>query len=288
MSLEIRNVTKYYGKKLALDGVSLTFENGIYGLLGANGAGKSTLLNIMVTALAPTDGSVYYNGTDIRNKRSGYLDALGYMPQNPRFYKNYTAQEFLRYMAALKGVDSGVEGKIDDLLGFVNLSDCKKMKVGSFSGGMKQRLGIAQAMLNDPAVLILDEPTAGLDPIERIRFRNLISGVAADRTVILATHIVPDIEYIANRVVLLNEGRLCRNDTPVNLCREINGKVWDVTADESGLEDVVTRYKISNIHTDGGVYRLRVVSEEKPCDGARNVDAKLEDVFLYHAGEVSV
>ena len=241
----------------------------------------------MVTSLAPTAGCVLYNGTDIRNKRSGYLDVLGYMPQSAKFYRNYTAEEFLKYCAALKGVKHGLAKKIDELLTFVNLNDSKKTKIGAFSGGMLQRIGIAQALINDPKILILDEPTAGLDPKERIRFRNLVSEISANRTVILATHIVQDIEYIANSVILLHEGKVCRNDTPDNLCREIDGFVWLLTANAESVEPLITKHRVSNVFRDEQTYYLRIVSDEKHHPEAKSVTPNLEDVFLYHAGEVT-
>lgn len=288
MKIDIQNITKYYGKKKALDHVNLQLDNGIYGLLGANGAGKSTLLNIMVTSLAPTEGKVLYNGVDIRDKNSGYLDSLGYMPQSPKFYKNYTAEEFLKYIAALKGIKSGLNEKIGELLEFVNLSGSRKTKIGAFSGGMVQRMGIAQALINDPEILILDEPTAGLDPKERIRFRNLVSEISANRTVLLATHIVPDIEYIANKVILLHEGKLCRHDTPENLCAEIANHVWLLTAAGEDVEKIITKHQISNIYREDEKYYIRIVSEEKPHPDAVPVSPGLEDVFLYHTGEVTI
>lgn len=285
MSIEIRNVTKYYGKKLALNDVSLSLENGIYGLLGANGAGKSTLLNIMVTSLAPTKGQVLYNGIDIRNRNSRYLNNLGYMPQTPKFYKNYTAEEFLRYIASLKGIKKGLNSKIDELIEYVNLSEDRKTKIGAYSGGMLQRIGIAQALLNDPKILILDEPTAGLDPKERIRFRNLVSGISENRIVILATHIVPDIEYIANRVIILHQGKLCKNDTPENLCNEIKDSVWQLETDSKSIEKIITSHKISNVYRDEHKYFIRIVSDERPHIDAVHMTPSLEDVFLYHSGE---
>ena len=288
MSIEIKNVVKKYGKKVALNDVSLTLENGIYGLLGENGAGKSTLLNIMVTSLAQTSGQVLYNGMDIRDKKSGYLDTLGYMPQTPKFYKNYTACEFLKYIAALKGIKKNVNAKTDELLALVNLTESKDVKLGAYSGGMLQRIGIAQALLNDPEILILDEPTAGLDPTERIRLRNLISSIAENRTVILATHIVPDIEYIANRVILLDNGEICRNDTPENLCNEIKNCVWRAAVPSEYVDKVVTRYKVSNIHKTEDRYIVRIVSDKQPGKYAKQATPTLEDVFLYHAGEVTL
>lgn len=288
MSIEIRNIGKNYGKKEALKNVSVTLENGIYGLLGENGAGKSTLLNIMVTSLAQTSGQVLYNGIDIRDKKSGYLDALGYMPQTPKFYKNYTAREFLEYIAALKEIKKNVNAKIDELLSLVNLTESKNMKLGAFSGGMLQRIGIAQALLNDPEILILDEPTAGLDPTERIRLRNLISSIAENRTVILATHIVPDIEYIANRVILLHKGEVCRNDTPENLCNEIKNCVWRAAVPSEYIDKVATRFRVSNIHKTENKYIVRIVSDKQPSKYAKPTMPTLEDVFLYHAGEVTL
>ena len=286
MSIEIKNLGKNYGKKVALNNVSLTFENGICGLLGENGAGKSTMLNIMVTTLSQTTGQVLYNGRDIRDKKSGYLDILGYMPQTPKFYKNYTACEFLKYIAALKGIKKNVNDRIDELLSLVNLTDSKDLRLGAYSGGMLQRIGIAQALLNDPEILILDEPTAGLDPTERIRLKNLISSIAENRTVILATHIVPDIEYIANKVILLHNGEICRNDTPENLCNEIKSNVWEAIVNSEYIDKVVTRYKVSNIHKVKDKYLVRIVSEKRPSRYARQATPTLEDVFLYHAAEV--
>lgn len=286
MPIEIKNVSKSYGKKEALKNINLTFDNGIYGLLGPNGAGKTTLINIMVTALSATKGQVLYNGKDIRNSDCRYLNVLGFLPQTPKFYKNYTSEEFLKYMAALKGINNNINEKITELLEFVNLSDERKNKIGSFSGGMKQRIGIAQALLNNPEILVLDEPTAGLDPKERIRFRNLISKVSKDRTVIVATHIVPDIEHIANKVVLLKDGEICKNDTPIALMNEISEKVWSVTVTQDELEEALLNNKISNVFRDGDSYTLRIVADEKPNEKAVNITPDLEDVFLYTIGEL--
>ncbi len=284
MAIEIKNISKNYGKKVALKKVDLVLEDGIYGLLGSNGAGKSTLLNILVTSLSQSSGEILFNGKNIRDKSSDYLKNLGYLPQNPRFYKNYTAEEFLRYMAALKGVEnSRLSEKIAEILDFVNLSDEAKTKIGSFSGGMVQRIGIAQALINNPKILILDEPTAGLDPMERIRLRKLISNAAKDKTVIIATHIVPDIEYIANKVILLKNGEICRNDKPDALTKEICGKVWSVNASENELSSIVNENKISNIFCENSVYTLRIISETQPAENAVPVTATLEDVFFYHS-----
>lgn len=282
--IEIKNITKRYGKKTAVSGISLELGEGIYGLLGPNGAGKSTLINILVTALSPTHGEVLYNGTDIRDKKSGYLKDLGFLPQNPRFYKNYTAEEFLKYMAALKNAHGDIDKKIDELLEFVNLSQEKKNRIGTFSGGMIQRLGVAQAIINDPKIVIFDEPTAGLDPKERIRFRNLLSEISKSRTVILATHIVPDVEYIANRVILLNHGKVLKNEAPHKLMQSIEGHVWELTVEADKIENYITKYNISNAYRERDIYKLRIVSGEKPHEKAINISPTLEDVFLYYCG----
>lgn len=288
MSIEIKNVSKSFGKKTALKNINICFENGIYGLLGPNGAGKTTLINIMVTALLPSKGQVLYNGKDIHLASSDYLSSLGFLPQMPKFYSNYTAEEFLKYMAALKNIKTGVDEKIEELLDLVNLSSERKNKIGTFSGGMKQRIGIAQALLNDPKVLILDEPTAGLDPKERIRFRNLISKIAGNRTVILATHIVPDVEHIANKVIFLKDGEVCKTGAPISLMDEISKKVWSVKADAESLEKYLLNFLISSVRREENEYELRIVNEEKPCENAVNTVPDLEDVFLYYIGETEL
>lgn len=288
MSIDITGLTKCYGKKKALDNVTFSLETGIYGLLGVNGAGKTTLINILVTALEPTAGHVFYNGTDIRRETDIWLSDLGYMPQNLQFYRNYSVEEFLRYIAVLKKLKDGKKEKISELLEFVNLSEYKKQKIGALSGGMLRRVGIAQALLNDPKILILDEPTAGLDPKERIRFRNLISNIAENRIILLATHIVEDIEYIADGVIFLHDGKLVRQAHPDVLCAEIDGKVWSVTVNKQGLSMLMGTHRISSIQPDRDVYHVRIVDDEKPHPDAVNISGRLEDYFLYHVGEVAI
>lgn len=287
MALEIINLCKSYGRKSVLNDLNITFENGIYGLLGPNGAGKSTLINIIVTALNADSGIILWNEKDNRKEDSGFLDTLGYVPQTNAFYRNYTAKQFLRYIAALKGVPCST-GRIEELLKLVNLSDMTNCKIKTFSGGMKQRLGIAQALINNPKVLILDEPTAGLDPQERIRLRNLISKISTDRIVIISTHIVPDIEYIANRVILLKNKTAFKNASPSDLIKEIEGKIWTLSVTEDELEDYIGKYKIANILREGEKYILRLVSETSPDARANIVTPGLEDVYLYWFGEVTV
>lgn len=288
MSLQINEVTKVYGKKKALEGFSCILSNGVYGLLGPNGAGKTTLINIIAGVLKPTSGEIFFNGESTNRMGARFLDKIGYLPQHPRFYKNYRAYEFLEYMSALKGIPPKArKQRIEQVLEMVNLSDEKNKKIGSYSGGMRQRLGIAQAMLNNPDILILDEPTAGLDPKERIRFRNLISRLSDNRTVILATHIVPDVEYISEEVILLGAGIKIAQAPAANLMDAIAGKVWDVVADtDKTVQRYMERYSISNVVRRDDGYHLRVVSDNQPADHAVSQTPSLEDIYLYYFGEV--
>ena len=284
--LEVLNVTKCYNKKKALDNFSVKLDNGIYGILGPNGAGKTTLISIIVNLLPPTNGKVMYNSTDITKLRDKYLDKIGYCPQYPRFYNNYKANEFLMYICAIKGIDkSKRKQKVTELLEFVNLSDDKNKKIGAFSGGMRQRLGIAQAMINNPEILILDEPTAGLDPKERIRFRNLISKLSEDRIILLATHIVSDVEFIAKEVLIIKKGVLLKKDSPQNLINDINSNVWEAQVPFNQFENFMSQHIVSNAnHNDNG-YCMRVISNDKPTEDAKNIQPNLEDVYLYYFGE---
>ncbi len=284
MLLEIKEVSKQYPKTLALDHFSAELSCGLYGLLGPNGAGKTTLISILTTLLAPTSGSVLYDGKPIGGRE--YLKNIGYLPQYPRFYKDFTAQEFLMYMSAMKGLEKKTASRrVDELLEQVNLTENRHKKIGAFSGGMRQRLGIAQAILNDPEILILDEPTAGLDPKERVRFRNILSQLSDTRIIILATHIVSDLEFAAKEVILLNEGRLLKKASPLTLQTAMTGKVWRVQADASDLETFIARYIVANASVSDGQYLLRVIAEEKPHESAVAEEPRLEDVYLYYFGE---
>ena len=286
MQMEIKNVSKQYPGTLALDSVSAELTCGLYGLLGPNGAGKTTLISIITTLLSPTSGTVLYNGRPIGGR--DYMRILGYLPQDPRFYRSFTAQEFLRYMASMKGIGKkSAEERITGLLEQVNLTAHKDQKIGTFSGGMRQRLGIAQAILNDPEILILDEPTAGLDPKERVRFRNMISRLSNDRIIILATHIVSDLELAAKEVLLLKEGRLLQKASPLDLQSSITGKVWLIEAEEAELEQYTSRFVIANAAASGGEYALRIISDEKPHETAKPEQPRLEDVYLYYFGETN-
>lgn len=286
MQVQFSDLSKKYKGKYALKDFSATLENGVYGLLGTNGAGKTTLINLFMGIIPKDSGQILIDGKNIQTMGANFLGNIGYLPQYPQFYKDFTVLEFLRYMAVLKDLPRDTsEGRISELLATVNLTEAADKKVGALSGGMRQRLGIAQAMLNDPGILILDEPTAGLDPRERIRFRNLISRFAENRIVILATHIVSDIEFIANQIILLHEGQLLKQDSPQTLCKELEGKVWELDLPERDVPRELIHHTISNMaRTDGGIH-LRILSEEKPHADAILVEANLEEVFLFHCGE---
>ena len=283
MEVRLEHISKKYGSKYALRDFTATLENGVYGLLGTNGAGKTTLINAFM-GIIPAQGDIFINGTNIRSLGSDFLSNIGYLPQYPKFYRDFSVREFLRYMCVLKGIDQA-DARIDTLLDTVNLADAAGKKIGALSGGMRQRLGIAQAMLSDPGILILDEPTAGLDPRERIRFRNLISQFSENRIVILATHIVSDVEFIANKILLLHQGELLKFAPPTELCRELDGKVWALTLAEPDVPASLVHHTISNLAREENGIRLRILSETQPHPDARPVDADLEEVFLYHCGE---
>ncbi len=285
MELTIENISKHYGKKDALKDIDLRLSNGIYGLLGPNGAGKTTLISIMVGLLNADSGKILCNGKSIYDMGTRYREKIGFLPQYPQFYANYNARDFLKYMCCIKGIPKLKRKEITDrVLELVNLSDTGNKKIGGFSGGMKQRLGIAQAILNDPELLILDEPTAGLDPKERIRFRNIISKLSADRIVILATHIVSDISYIANEVILLGNGHLIEKEKPALLIENMRGKVWSVNAPAQSVTDLMEKYSVSNVIMKQEMCEMKIISDnisdiQYEYSAA---DPDLEDVYLYY------
>lgn len=288
MQLTLDRLTKQYGSKIALDRIDATFEPGIYGLLGANGAGKTTMMRLICDILKPTSGEVTFNGTNIREMGESYRAAIGYLPQDFGYYPNFTAMNFLLYMASLKGLNARyAKEKSLELLETVNLSEVKDKKIKTFSGGMKQRLGIAQAFLNNPQILILDEPTAGLDPKERVKFRNLISSFAEDKIVILSTHIVTDVEYIADEILVIKGGTLLKKGAESTIIQEISGKVWECRVTKQEAERLENRLTVCNSKTENGETVLRIVSDSKPCDTAVSVSPCLEDLYLYYFhGEV--
>lgn len=287
MELELKNITKKYSKKTALSDVSLNLKNGVYALLGPNGAGKTTLINIITGLLMPTSGTVLFNGTAIGKNMQEYISKIGYLPQYPQFYKNFRADEFLRYMAVMKGIEKkGIDSLVNELIEKVNLTNDSYRYIGQYSGGMRQRLGIAQALLNNPEILILDEPTAGLDPKERIRFRNLISQLSENRIVIHATHIVSDVESIAKEVILLKNGEVLQIETPMNLISQMEGKVHLVQCIPEKLEEYMNSFCISNANVCNDRYLLRIVSDNPPTVDAEITIPNLEDAYLYYFGEL--
>lgn len=286
MEIKLENISKKYNNKYVLKDFTTSFENGIYGILGENGAGKTTLISIFVGILKGDSGEIFIDGKNARELGKDFLSKIGYLPQYPYFYKDFKVIDFLKYMCAIKDISKDtVNNRIDELLEVVNLGDSKYKKIGELSGGMRQRVGIVQAMLNNPQILILDEPTAGLDPQERIRFRNLITKFSENRTILLATHIVSDIEFIANKVLILKKGKLIKCDTPYNLINEIKDEVWSVNLENNFCFDKFTNYKISNMQRDNDKIALRIISNEKITTNAVNITPNLEEVFLYHCGE---
>ncbi len=286
MELILDRVTKNYGNKIACDRISLTLSPGVYGLLGANGAGKTTIMRMMCGILAPTSGTIRFDGIDVSHE--DYRDALGYLPQDFGYYPEFSAMDFLLYIASLKGLPKyRAKEKASELLELVSLEKEAKKKIKTFSGGMKQRLGIAQSMLNDPKILILDEPTAGLDPKERIRFRNLISRLGTNRIVLLSTHIVSDVEHIGDTILVMKEGQLIHQGTLEEILQPISQKVWECTVSPADAEVLCDTYPVINQRQENTMVLLRLIAEAKPCDLAVNAQVTLEDLYLYYFSEVS-
>ena len=284
MEITISHLTKRFGDKTALDDVSLVLDPGVHALLGPNGAGKSTLINILTDSIVRDKGQVLYNDYEIAELGAKYRELLGYMPQQQRLYDNYTAEEFLKYMAAIKGIAPAKAGKqIAELLQVVNLWEVRRKKIGGFSGGMKQRVLLAQALLGEPRLLILDEPTAGLDPSERINIRNYIAAVSQKMIVLFATHVVSDIECIAKDVILIRDGKICRKGTPVELIESIQGKVGELPCDLESLEKLQEQYCTGNVYQRREGLRVRIVGDELPegCLPVRD-SIDLEDVYMYY------
>lgn len=283
--LEIKNLSKVYGKKVVNDNITITLENGVYGLLGPNGAGKSTLMKQITTLIKPNNGQILYNGKDIFKMDDDYRNILGYLPQEFGIYKNFTAKQFLQYIGALKGLKGkDLNRNIDELLELVGLYDVRNKAIGKFSGGMKRRVGIAQVLLNNPKIIVLDEPTAGLDPQERARFRNLIAKISRDKIIILSTHIISDIESVAKETIMIKNGKLLVKGTHKEILSHMKNKVYHIQVkNEYEIDKIQSKYKVVSIQSDVNSIVLRIVSDDIPTEtDIQAVQAKFEDVYMFY------
>ncbi|MGU8415490.1 ATP-binding cassette domain-containing protein [Clostridium perfringens] len=280
--LVVNNVSKKYGSFYALKDINLEFNNGVYALLAPNGAGKTTLIKLLTTLIFPTSGEILYKGTDIVSLDGEYRDIIGYLPQDFGYYRNYTPRKFLLYLAALKGIkkEDAVE-KVKGVLKVVSLENVENKKMKGFSGGMIQRVGIAQALLNDPKILILDEPTAGLDPKERVRFRNLLSDLSRDRIVIISTHIVSDIEFISNEVIMIKDHKILYKDSIENICITLDGMVYETSMTFEESKEFRKKYILLSEKQDSGIMKARFISQGNNDEKWVRVNPNIEDVFLY-------
>lgn len=281
--LILENVLQKYKETEAVKKFSYTFSNGVYGLLGENGAGKTTLMRLICGILKPTTGMITCDGIPVTEMGAEYRRLLGYLPQDFGYYDNFTALRFMKYMAALKGMSKECANvRIEELLDLVGMASLKNKKMKTFSGGMLRRVGIAQALLNEPEILILDEPTAGLDPKERVRFRNIISSLGKNRMVLLSTHIVSDIEYIADTILIMKNGELIVDKTESQITENVKDHVWKCIVSEYNVKKLNEEYMVSNLRNCGENIELRIISENQPMEGAIPVEATLEDAYLYY------
>lgn len=284
--LELKDISKKYGRVTALKNVNITLGSGIYALLGPNGSGKSTMMNMIAGILPQSEGEILYDGGNIRSLGASYREKIGYMPQYPGMYPSFTVRDFLFYMSELKGLPRSNTGEVDRILRRVELDDCTGRRVSALSGGMKQRLSLAAAILGSPEIIILDEPTAGLDPKQRIAVRNLIAETAAEKTVLWATHIVSDIEGIARDVIILKQGEVTDVAAPEALTEKMTGKVFGVRADGITAEELRKKYRVCSTVPDRGGLMLRLLSDLPPCEDAMPLAPTLEDYYLYVFGDI--
>ena len=288
MALILDGLTKTFSSFPAVNNLSYTMDTGVYGLLGVNGAGKTTLMRMLCTLLTPTSGTITWDGQDIFSLGSAYRNLLGYLPQDFGYYPDFSVQDYLLYIASIKGLrPATARQRMQSLLEQVGLTQVRRQKMKKLSGGMKRRAGIAQAMLNDPKILILDEPTAGLDPKERIRFRNLISERAENRLVLLSTHIVSDVEYIADQILLMKDGSLVHHGTSQQLLAAAPTQVWTCTVPRAQADQLLHQYPVVNLKTLPQGVQLRVLSQTPPTPEAHPAEMTLEDLFLHYFGETA-
>ena len=286
MELSLNNLTKKYDALTAVKDVNYTMTSGVYGLLGVNGAGKTTLMRMICTLIKPSQGNITCDGKEIYEMEESYRGQLGYLPQDFGYYPDLTVSDYLMYIASIKGLRPAfARNRAKILLAQVGLKKSSKMKMRKLSGGMLRRVGIAQAMLNDPKILILDEPTAGLDPNERIRFRNLISELADDRLVLLSTHIVSYVEFIANEIILMNKGEFFFTGTAENVISSIGKEVWTCAVPRQEVDEYLKHYLVANVKTSSQGAELRILADHPPVPNARQEQATLEDAFLFYFGE---
>lgn len=289
MELSVDHVSKRYGQQWALRDVSLRCEPGMLGLVGPNGAGKTTLMRMIATLLEPTEGVISWNRQDIRTHGEAVRETLGYLPQEFGIYQEFSGRQFLRYLATMKGLPKPLaRRRVDEVLEIVQMEQVADRKLNTYSGGMKQRIGIAQALLNDPELLIVDEPTAGLDPAERVRFRTLLASLTSNRIIILSTHIISDVEAVADRLVVLRAGQVLSDMTPEALLAAAVGKVWSVTADRATALRLQEAYQVSTMVNQAQGITLRVISATRPHEAAVVVDPSLEDAYLLVTGRQQV
>jgi ABC-2 type transport system ATP-binding protein len=289
MDLTLEHLSKRYGQQWALRELSLRCEPGLLGLVGPNGAGKTTLMRMLATLLEPTAGTILWNGQDIHAHDKALRHVLGYLPQEFGIYREFSGRQFLRNLAAMKGLPKRTAyRRVEEVLEIVNLERVAERMLTTYSGGMKQRIGIAQALLNDPELLIVDEPTAGLDPAERVRFRTLLASLTNNRIIILSTHIISDVEAVASHLVILREGQALADTTPEALLASATGKVWSVTVDLVTAMQLQAAYQVSTMVNQAGGVTLRLISATRPLEAAMVIEPSLEDAYLLATGQQAV